>query len=66
MGFWSMVVGFTSLSVQAGRPLSQVALLPQRLDPKIYAATSVIFFTFANLIKVFPYYWLDQFTSEVI
>ncbi|MGB0359183.1 MAG: hypothetical protein ACPGC4_05000, partial [Litorivicinaceae bacterium] len=24
------------------------------------------FFTFVNIIKVFPYYWLDQFTSEVL
>ena len=43
-----------------------MALLPQRLDPKIYAATTVVFFTFVNLVKVFPYNWLDQFKSEVL
>lgn len=64
--FWSMVAGFTSFSVHAGGPPLQVALLPQRLDPKIYAATTVVFFTFVNLMKVYPYYWLDQFTSEVL
>ena len=41
--FWSMVAGFTSFSVHAGGPPLQVALLPQRLDPKIYAATTVVF-----------------------
>jgi uncharacterized membrane protein YfcA len=64
--FWSMVAGFTSFSVHAGGPPLQVALLPQRLDPKIYAATTVVFFFFVNFVKVFPYYWLDQFTDKVL
>jgi uncharacterized membrane protein YfcA len=64
--FWSTIAGFTSFSVHAGGPPLQVALLPQKLDQKIYAATTVVFFTFVNIIKVFPYYWLDQFTSEVL
>ena len=63
---WSMIAGFTSFSVHAGGPPLQIALLPQKLDPRIYAATTVVFFTFVNLIKVFPYYWLDQFTHEVL
>ena len=63
---WSMIAGFTSFSVHAGGPSLQIALLPQKLDPKMYAATTVIFFIFVNLIKVFPYYWLDQFTQEVL
>ena len=63
---WSMIAGFTSFSVHAGGPPLQIALLPQKLDPNIYAATTVVFFTFVNLIKVFPYYWLDQFTQEVL
>ena len=63
---WSMIAGFTSFSVHASGPPLQIALLPQKLDPKIYAATTVVFFTFVNLIKVFPYYWLDQFTQEVL
>ena len=54
---WSMIAGFTSFSVHAGGPSLQIALLPQKLDPKMYAATTVIFFIFVNLIKVFPYYW---------
>ncbi len=63
---WSMIAGFTSFSVHAGGPPLQIALLPQNLDPKMYAATTVVFFTFVNLVKVFPYYWLDQFTDEVL
>ncbi len=64
--FWSMVAGFTSFSVHAGGPPLQVALLPQRLEPAIYTATTVIFFAFVNIIKVLPYYWLDQFSSKVL
>ena len=64
--YWSMIAGFTSLSVHAGGPPLQIALLPQKLDPKMYAATTVVFFSFVNLIKVFPYYWLDQFPHEVL
>ena len=32
----------------------------------MYAATTVFFFTFVNLVKVFPHYWLDQFIDEVL
>ena len=65
-GFWSMVSGFTSFSVHAGGPPLQVALLPQRLAPEVYAATTVVFFAVVNVAKVVPYYWLDQFGEEVL
>ena len=64
--FWASVSGFTSFSVHAGGPPLQVALLPQRLAPEVYAATTVVFFTAVNLAKVLPYYWLDQFSQEVL
>lgn len=64
--FWSMVSGFTSFSVHAGGPPLQVALLPQRLPPETYAATTVVFFAVVNLAKVGPYYWLDQFSADVL
>ena len=64
--FWSMIAGFISFSVHAGGPPLQIALPPQKLDPKIYAATTVVFFTFINLSKGFPYNWFDQFTQEVL
>jgi Predicted permeases len=65
-GFWGMVAGFTSFSVHAGGPPLQVALLPQRLTPEAYAATTVVFFAVVNLAKVAPYYWLDQFSTDVV
>ena len=65
-GFWGMVAGFTSFSVHAGGPPLQVALLPQRLAPEAYAATTVVFFAAVNLAKVGPYYWLDQFSADVL
>ncbi len=64
--FWGMVAGFTSFSVHAGGPPLQVALLPQRLEPAVYAATTVVFFAFVNIMKVLPYYWLDQFSAKVL
>ncbi len=64
--FWGMVAGFTSFSVHAGGPPLQVALLPQRLEPAVYAATTVVFFAFVNIMKVLPYYWLGQFSERVL
>jgi uncharacterized membrane protein YfcA len=65
-GLWSMVAGFTSFGVHAGGPPLQVALLPHRLAPTAYAATTVVFFAAVNLAKVGPYYWLDQFSPDVL
>jgi uncharacterized membrane protein YfcA len=64
--FWAGVSGFTSFGVHAGGPPLAVALLPQRLPPDRYAATTVVFFTWVNLAKVIPYYWLDQFSVDVL
>ncbi|MDP5325194.1 MAG: sulfite exporter TauE/SafE family protein [Litorivicinaceae bacterium] len=63
---WACVSGFTSFGVHAGGPPLAVALLPQRLPPDRYAATTVVFFTWVNLAKVIPYYWLDQFSFNVL
>ena len=63
---WAAVSGFTSFGVHAGGPPLAVALLPQQLPPDRYAATTVVFFTWVNLSKVVPYYWLDQFSTEIL
>ena len=36
-------------------------LLPQKLEPRLFVGTSVIFFTTINWIKVIPYAALGQF-----
>ena len=47
--------GYTSFIAHAGAPPYQLYVVPQRLDRKIYAGTSVIFFAAVNFIKIIPY-----------
>ncbi|MCB1437649.1 MAG: sulfite exporter TauE/SafE family protein [Rhodobiaceae bacterium] len=63
-GFWGAVAGFTSFVCHAGGAPLQMYLAPQRMEPRIFAGTSVIFFTVVNMIKVIPYAALGQFGSE--
>ncbi|MEW5964753.1 MAG: sulfite exporter TauE/SafE family protein [Pseudomonadota bacterium] len=60
---WGLVAGFTSFVSHAGGPPVSVYLLPQRLANAVYAATTVMFFTVVNLVKVVPYLALGQFNS---
>lgn len=62
-GFWGVVAGFTSFVSHAGGPPLQMYLLPQRLEPRLFVGTSVIFFTAVNWIKVIPYAALGQFNT---
>lgn len=50
--------GFTSFVVHAGSPPLNVYLLPLRLKPITFAATSAVFFAAVNLAKWLPYAWL--------
>jgi uncharacterized membrane protein YfcA len=50
--------GFTSFVVHAGSPPLNVYLLPLRLQPVTFAATSSVFFAAVNLAKWLPYAWL--------
>ena len=50
--------GFTSFVVHAGSPPLNVCLLPLRLAPLRFAATSAVFFAAINLAKWLPYAWL--------
>lgn len=59
-GFWGAIAGFTSFVSHAGGPPLQMYLLPQRLEPRLFVGTSVIFFTCVNWIKVIPYAALGQ------
>ncbi len=38
--------------------------MPQKLQPKVFAGTSVIFFAVVNLLKLPPYFLLNQFSRE--
>ncbi len=61
---WGTVTGFTSFVSHAGGPPYQVYTAPLRLQPRIFAATSVVFFAIVNAVKVVPYFFLGQFNPE--
>ena len=50
--------GVTSFVVHAGSPPLNIYLLPLRLPPIRFAATSAVFFAAINLAKWLPYAWL--------
>ncbi len=60
---WGAVAGFTSFVSHAGGPPLQMYLLPQRLEPKLFAGTSAVFFAAVNWIKLVPYAALGQFDT---
>jgi uncharacterized membrane protein YfcA len=62
--FWGAMSGFTSFVSHAGGPPYQMYVLPLRLDPKLLAGTSIIFFSVVNALKVVPYLLLGQFSTQ--
>jgi len=54
-GFWGGIGGFTSTLAHAGSPPLMQYLLPLKLDRDTLVATSVIFFTVVNAVKLVPY-----------
>jgi uncharacterized protein len=61
--FWGIVAGFTSFVSHAGGPPYQLYAVPLRLEPRIYAGTTVILFAAINAIKLPPYFFLGQFDA---
>ncbi len=61
--FWGTLAGFTSFVAHAGGPPYQIYALPLKVDPKIYAGTSTVFFAIVNAVKLVPYFALGQFDS---
>ena len=53
-----VVSGITSFVAHAGGPPISIALLPMRLQPAVFAATTTVFFTVINASKWLPYAWL--------
>jgi uncharacterized membrane protein YfcA len=62
--FWSIITGFTSFVSHAGGPPFQVYAAPLRLEPRIFAGTSVILFALVNAVKLIPYFFLGQFDTQ--
>jgi hypothetical protein len=61
--FWGALSGFTSMIAHAGGPPYQIYTMPLRLPPAVFVGTGAIFFALINVIKVFPYIALGQFTT---
>jgi uncharacterized protein len=59
--FWCSLSGYTSFVAHSGGPPLTVYLLPQKLDKTVFVATSVIFFSVGNYLKIGPYLWLGLF-----
>jgi uncharacterized membrane protein YfcA len=62
--FWSGVSGFTSFVAHAGGPPLSVYLLPLKIDKTVFQATTVLFFTVVNYVKLPPYYLLGQLNID--
>ncbi len=56
--------GFTSFVAHSGGPPLNMYLLSQNIDRSVFVATSVIFFTMANYVKLVPYAWLGQLDTS--
>lgn len=63
-GVFGGISGFTSFSIHAGGPPLTMYLLPKCLAPMTFAGTAGLFFFVVNLVKLPPYYFLGQFSSE--
>ena len=62
--FWGAIAGFTSFVSHAGAPPVMAYMLPQKLEPRVFAATCAIFFAIVNLMKLGPYFALGQFSRD--
>jgi len=58
------VSGFTSFVAHAGGAPVKFYLLPQKLSKKVFVGTHVFYFFVVNQIKLWPYFWLGQFSTE--
>jgi uncharacterized membrane protein YfcA len=56
--------GFTSFVAHAGGPPLSMYLLRRGLNRTAFVATTAVFFTIANYVKLVPYTWLGQFDSS--
>lgn len=64
--FCGALSGFTSTVAHAGGGPIKMFLLPQRLDKRLFVGTQVYFFFLINQMKIVPYFWLGQFTTDAL
>ena len=62
--FWSTIAGYTSFLIHAGGPPLNFFLLPQKMNRTIYVATFTLAFAIINAVKLIPYYFLGQLSSN--
>ena len=58
--FWSLIGGYTSFIIHSGGTPVNFFLLPQKLNKTVYVATFTLVFLIINIIKLVPYYYLNQ------
>lgn len=56
--------GFTSFIAHAGGPPLSMYLLRRPLDRTQYVATAAVFFAIVNYVKLLPYGWLGQLSTD--
>lgn len=61
--FWGIISGFVSFVSHAGGPPYQMYAVPLRLEPRVFAGTTVMIFAIVNAIKTVPYFFLGQFDT---
>lgn len=62
--FFSACSSFTSFVTHAGAAPFQMYVGPLRLPPPVFAGTAVYFFAATNYLKIVPYFYLGQFSTQ--
>ncbi len=62
--FWGGIAGFTSFVSHTGGPPYQVYVMPLRLAPAVFSATTAFTFAAINVSKLIPYYFLGQLSAS--
>jgi len=62
--FWGSLSGFTSFISHTGGPAFQIYVIPQKLPPVRFAGTAAVFFAVTNIVKLLPYYFLNQLAVD--